>query len=371
MTGIFSGRGAGGALLMPALAIGPLMAGAAPPLGSGYSEPAPLLGTPAAAPQPAAGTPATVAAPDRAARSFEGGGEGGTGADDPMGVRMAAGGAPKDAAASNDAPLQCPPDRPNNLENMVCLSDAHWEIVQTSSGQWEIHAYPDGSYAFVPPPFYDPLVGAWSWNPATDACNPNIEVVLKQAALAGSQITRTISDTQLGYPQTDPIIAVHNPQKDGYGGVCTIDLFAFDAIWKLLGSSYEQIRELIEALRDFSLDDLFGAGCAIVNNLFGDLQNALLRDIRSGLPPSPFEQLARQIRIGFIAPLNTWSSLGLTLKPTTATLPDVSTAAPLLVTHLQDVGYVYLAELSDRRVMVLHIARDPLRPEDAVNPPPI
>jgi hypothetical protein len=262
------------------------------------------------------------------------------------------------------AVLECPPERPIRLDDTVCINQ---DILDAIDDGWSLYVDPDGTIRLEPPPFYDPIAGEWDWDSDDEPCNPNIDVTLKQAALAGSQITRKISDTQLGYPETDPIIAVKNPQKDGYGGVCTINLFIFDELWKRLGSSYEKIRDLIEALKDFSLDDLFGAGCAIINDVFGDLQRQLLEDITSGSPLTPFEQFIRQIRMGFVAPLNSFESVGLGVQPTQAVLDGVTTENPLLVTYVPGIGYLYMAEMEDSMLVVLGISPTPLHPDDAVS----
>ncbi|MCP5426561.1 MAG: hypothetical protein H6970_16060 [Gammaproteobacteria bacterium] len=337
---------------------------AAPPLATG--DFAPALGNTA----PARETPTvTPSAPIVASEDEQAGEE--PGLNDPAWAEMEAAyqalRASVDLQPLNDTePLNCPPEL-HNLDNMVCLTDAEWDVVVNSTGPWELQVNEDGAHVLIHPPVYDPFAAEWTWDDSTEPCNPNIDVVLKQAALAGSQMTRKISDTQLSYPQTDPIIAVNNPQTDGYGGVCTINIFVFQEIWKMIGESYEQIKDLIEALQNFSIDSLFGAGCSIIHSIFGDLQNQLLQDIENHSPLTQLEQLIAQLQIGFIAPLNTLTSLNLSLHISQATLPGVQTAEPLLVTYILEVGYVYFVQLSNNNLMVIRVNATPLVPEDGTS----
>jgi len=202
-------------------------------------------------------------------------------------------------------------------------------------------------------------------DPATQGCDPNIAVKLKEAALAGSQLTRAISDRQLNYSQTDPIEVVNNPRQDGAGGVCTIDIFAFD-LGRLLGSTYEQIRNLIDALSHLSVDALFGAGCQVVNTIFGDLQHQLLQDLVNPSPLTGFQQFLNTLRVGTIAPLTSFNRYGNGTRATTATVPGIVTTNPLQVSYVPGKGYVYGVDLGGGNVLVVTISQTPLVPADAV-----
>lgn len=267
----------------------------------------------------------------------------------------------------NDPPPQeplteCPPHTPHRISSTICVSQA---IIDQVNDGWQAAIDPTtGQIAWTPPPTYDPTTGQWgNYQAATQACDPNIDVTLKQAALAGSQMTRAISDRQLSYPEVDPLAAVNNPQKDGYGGVCTIDLFAFD-LGRLLGTTYDQIQQLINTLSHFSVDALFGAACNVVNTVFGDLQNQLLQDLQSSAPLTAFQQFVNALQMGYVAPLHSLVGYGLTVRPTAATLPGVTTLQPLQVTYVSGKGYVYLADLGGGNVVVLRISPTPLAPED-------
>ena len=180
--------------------------------------------------------------------------------------------------------------------------------------------------------------------------------------MAGSQLTRAISDRQMNYPRVDPIEAVNNPRKEGYGGVCTIDLFAFD-LGRLLGSTYEQIKNLIDTLSNLSVDHLFGAACRVVNTVFGNLQNQLLQELQTHSPLTPFQQFLNTLTVGYIAPLQSFLSYG--VRPTTATAPGIVTDHPLKVSYVPGKGYVYMADLGSGHLMVVDISQTPLAPGDA------
>lgn len=228
----------------------------------------------------------------------------------------------------------------------------------------------NGGITIVTPPGWDPVTGQFgSFDPATQPCDPKVEVKLKQAALAGSQVTRAISDKQLGYSQTDPIEAVNNPKKDGAGGVCTIDLFAFD-LGRLLGDTYAQIKNLIDILSNLSVDSLFGAACKVIHSIFGNLQNQLLQELQNHSPLTLFQQFVNQLRVGYVAPLVSWTSYGATVRPTTATVPDVSSLSPLHVSYVPGKGYVYLADVGSGNWLVVKISQTPLAPADAVTTTP-
>jgi hypothetical protein len=245
------------------------------------------------------------------------------------------------------------------------------EALDRINDGWQARVDPaTGQVTWTPPPSYDPVTGQWGhFSAATQACDPQIEVQLKQAALAGSQLTRAISDRQLAYAQTDPIEAVNNPRKDGAGGVCTIDLFAVD-LGRLLGSTDEQIKNLIDTLSHLSMDGLFGAACQVVNTVFGDLQNELLQEVQNSAPLTGFQQFVKALRVGYIAPLQSFLGYGLTVRPTVATIPGIVTAHPLQVSYVPGQGYLYLADFGSGNQLVLHISSTPLAPGDAVAPTP-
>ena len=83
------------------------------------------------------------------------------------------------------------------------------------------------------------------------------------------------------------------------------------------------------------------------------------------LMPPGYQRFVQALRVGFIAPLQSFVSLGLTPRSTTATVPGVATGSALWVVHLPEVGYVYLARLSDLSVIVVALSATPLAPGDA------
>lgn len=256
----------------------------------------------------------------------------------------------------------CPPEAPYLLGPKLCGDQTL--IDQINSG-WQITVDPKGNITLNPPPHYDPATQQWGrYDTATQACNPAIEVKLKQAALAGSQLTRAISDRQMNYPQVDPIEAVNNPRKEGYGGVCTIDLFAFD-LGRLLGSTYEQIKNLIDTLSNLSVDHLFGAACRVVNTVFGNLQNQLLQELQTHSPLTPVQQFVNTLTVGYVLPLQSLLSYGVTTRPTPATAPGILTVNPLKVSYVPEKGYVYMADFGSNNLLVVHISQTPLAPGDA------
>lgn len=261
--------------------------------------------------------------------------------------------------------VECTAESPIRLAPNVCVNQA---TVDAIDGGWNLTVNPDGAYAWTPPPTYDPVAGNWgTFDGASQTCDPNVQVKLRQAALAGSTLARAISDRQLGYSGTDPIEAVNNPKKDGAGGVCTIDLFAFD-LGRLLGSTYDQIKNLIDALSHFSVDSLFGAACKVVNTVFGDLQNRLLADLQTNSPLSPFQQFVDRITVGYVAPLASFTGNGLTPRPTTAGIPGLLTGNPLQVSYVPGKGYVYMADIGSGNLLVVKVSQTPLSPADAVAP---
>ena len=340
-----------------AVALTGVPAGATPPLGIRFTEPSEP--TAAGPPNPSVeAPPLTPAARGPAAAGSGVGREAGeTSGEDPP-----AGDSPTDPSW-----VECTAEAPVRLAPDVCVSQSAVDLIDAG---WRLTIDPDGTPRWTPPPTYDPTAGRWgSYDSARQSCDPNIDVQLKQAALAGSQITRAISDRQMSYPEVDPIAAVNNPQKDGYGGVCTIDLFAFDLV-RLLGSTYEQIKHLIDALSHLSADTLFGAACRVIDTLFGDLQQQLLQDLRSGRPSNPYQQFVNALRVGYLVPRPSFASYGLSLRASPTTLPGIVTSRPLQVAYVPDRGYVYLADFGSGNLLVLRISPTPLAPEDAVAPPP-
>lgn len=338
------------ALLAVVLTAAP--AGATPPLGIRFAEPA----GPAAAepPQPSVGAPQS--APATAGPGV------GRAAGEPSGDNPPGGDPPTDPSW-----VECTAEAPIRLAPDVCVSQGAVDLIDAG---WRLTVDPDGTPRWTPPPTYDPTAGRWGpYDPARQSCDPHIDVQLKQAALAGSQITRAISDRQMSYPEVDPIAAVNNPQKDGYGGVCTIDLFAFDLV-RLLGSTYEQIKNLIDALSRLSADTLFGAACRVIDTLFGNLQQQLLQELQSGRPSNPYQQFVNALRVGYLVPRHSFASYGLSVRDTQATLPGIVTSRPLQVVYVPGRGYVYLADFGSGNLLVLRISPTPLAPEDAVAPPP-
>lgn len=116
------------------------------------------------------------------------------------------------------------------------------------------------------------------------------------------------------------------------------------------------------------MDSLFGAACNVVNTIFGNLQNQLVQEVQSSAPLTAFQQFVSTLTTGYISPLSSFTSYGLTTQPTTATLPNVTTSDPLWVTYVTGKGYVYLANLGSGNALVLHISQTPLAPEDTVTP---
>jgi len=259
---------------------------------------------------------------------------------------------------------ECPTEAPYRLGPQLCADQT---LIDQINNGWQMTVDPDGQITMTPPPNDHPATGPWgSFDGATQPCDPNVQVKLKQAALAGSQLTRAISDRQLAYSQTDPIEAVNNPKRDGAGGVCTIDLFAFD-LGRLLGSTYDQIKNLIDTLSSFSVDSLFGAACPVVNSIFGNLQNQLLQELESNSPLTPFQQFVNSIQVGYVAPLASFAAHGAGVRSTTATIPGLVTGNPLQVTYVPGKGYVYLADLGGN-LLVVNISQTPLSSADAVTP---
>ena len=261
--------------------------------------------------------------------------------------------------------IECTAAAPIRLAPSVCVNQAAVDAINSG---WNVAIHPDGSWTLTPPPTYDPIAGRWgTFDGASQTCDPNIQVKLQQAALAGSQLARAISDRQLGYAQTDPIEAVNNPRRDGAGGVCTIDFFAFD-LGRLLGSTYEQIKNLIDALSEFSADSLFGAACQVVNTVFGNLQNQLLAELQTNSPLTPFQQFVNSLQVGYVAPVASFAAHGAGVRSTTATVPGLLTGSPLQVSYVPGKGYVYLADLGSGDLLVVNISQTPLSPADAVTP---
>ena len=267
------------------------------------------------------------------------------------------------ASGGGDPLTACPPETPYQLSPTLCVDQT---LIDQIEAGWQVNIDPAGHVTLIPPPAYDPDTGQWgNFDAATQGCDPNIEVKLKEAALAGSQLTRAISDRQMDYPQTDPIEIVNNPRQDGAGGVCTIDIFAFD-LGRLLGSTDEQIRNLIEALSHLSVDALFGAGCQVVNTIFGDLQNQWLQDGLSHSPLTGFQQFLNALRVGYIAPITSFNRYGNGTRATTATVSGMVTTNPLQVSYVPGKGYVYGVDLGGDNVLVVTISPTPLVPADAV-----
>lgn len=267
---------------------------------------------------------------------------------------------------SPDPIAACPPEAPIRIDATLCVNQATLEAIE-AGGQLSYDPA-TGEAIFTNPAPYDTINGGYAFNAATEACDPNLDVLLKEAAVAGSQATRGIVNRQMDYPDTDPLIAVKNPQRDGYGGACTVSLITFD-IRDLLGfdpaQTLEEIKKLIDAIASLDLNDLVGAACRVFNTILGDVQRQLLDDLRRNNPLTPYQRFVQALRIGFIAPLQSFLSLGLTPRSTTATVPGVATGSALWVVHLPEVGYVYLARLSDLSVIVVALSATPLAPGDA------
>ncbi|MDS4060089.1 MAG: hypothetical protein RKP73_16180 [Candidatus Contendobacter sp.] len=260
----------------------------------------------------------------------------------------------------------CPPEAPIRIDATLCVNQATLDTIE-AGGQLSYDPA-TGQAIFTNPAPYDALNGGYAYNAATEPCDPNLDVLLEEAAVAGSQATRGIVNRQMDYPDTDPLIAVKNPQRDGYGGACTVSLITFD-IRDLLGfdptQTLAEIKKLIDAIAALDIDDLVGAACQVFNTILGDVQRQLLADLHQINSLMPYQQLVQAMRIGFIAPLQSFLSLGLTPRATTATVPGVATGSALWVVHLPEVGYVYLARLSDLSVIVVALSATPLAPGDA------
>ncbi len=336
-----------------------LTVAAAPPLGYRTGPAARLMADPVggSTSAPSGGTPTSegTTAPT----------SGGTTAPTSGGTTAPTSGGTTSATDTQNDPdyVECTAEAPIRLASSVCVNQAAVDAIN-SGGHLAVN--PDGSWTLTPSPTYDPATGSWgTFNGASQTCDPNIQVKLQQAALAGSQLTRAISDQQLGYSQTDSIEAVNNPKKDGAGGVCTIDLFAFD-LGRLLGSTYEQIKNLIDTLSHLSADSLFGAACKVVNTVLGNLQNQLLAELQTNSPLSQFQQFVNSVQVGYIAPLASFVSYGSGVRSTTATVPGLVTGNPLQVSYVPGKGYVYMTDLGSGNWLVVKISQTPLSPADAV-----
>ena len=134
------------------------------------------------------------------------------------------------------------------------------------------------------------------------------------------------------------------------------------------GSTYEQIKALIDALSHLAVDGLFGAACNVVHSIFGDLQNSLLQDLQSGSPSTAFQQFVHALRVGYSVPLQSLTGYGSTVRPTVATRPGVVTTRPLQVAYVPGKGDLYLADFGSGHRLVLHLSPTPLAPGDAVAP---
>ena len=335
---------------------------AAPPLGGGVDggpvptspERAPVVRVPPRSSERPAAAPADSVYPiaeDRAAQHSEGGA---VRADEPA------------IGVSPDPIPECPPETPIRIDATLCVNQTTLDTIE--SGQQLRYDPATGEAIFTNPAPYDPISGGYAYNAATEACDPNLDVLLKEAAVAGSQATRGIVNRQMDYPDTDPLIAVKNPQRDGYGGACTVNLITFD-IRDLLGfdptQTLEEIHQLINAIASFDINDLFGAACQVFNTILGDLQQQLIHEIQQNNPLTPYQQFVQTLRLGFVTPLQSWVTWGLTPRPTTAIIPGVATGSSLVVVPVPDIGYVYLARLSDLSVMVVAVSATPLAPGDA------
>ena len=267
---------------------------------------------------------------------------------------------------SPESIAECPSEAPIRIDATLCVNQATLDAIE-AGGQLSYDPA-TGQAIFTNPAPYDAINGGYAFNAATEPCDPNLDVLLKEAAVAGSQATRSIVNRQMDYPDTDPLIAVKNPQRDGYGGACTVSLITFD-IRDLLGfdpaQTLEEIKKRIDAIASLDIDDLVGAACRVFNTILGDVQRQLLDDLRRNNPLTPYQRLIQALRIGFIAPLQSFHSLGLTPRATTATVPGVAAGSALWVVHLPEVGYVYLARLGDLSVMVVARSATPLAPGDA------
>ena len=336
---------------------------AAPPLGSGVGDgpvqvqpeaSSALPGSPASrwAPAPAATTgPATPWVAGDAAPDPDGGS---VRAEEPV------------IGVSPEPIAECPPEAPIRIDATLCVNQATLNAIE-AGGQLSYDPA-TGQAIFTNPAPYDPINGGYAFNAATEPCDPNLDVLLKEAAVAGSQATRGIVNRQMNYPDTDPLIAVKNPQRDGYGGACTVSLITFD-VRDLLGfdpaQTLEEIKKLIDAIAALDIDALVGAACQVFETILGDVQRQLLDDLRRNPSLTPYQRFVQALRVGFIAPLPSFLSLGLTPRTTTATVPGVATGSALWVVHLPEVGYVYLAQLGDRGMMVVARSATPLAPGDA------
>lgn len=336
---------------------------AAPPLGSGVGEwpvqvqpeaSSALPGSPASRWAPAAAA-TTVQAPPGAA---------GAAAPDPDGRSVRA--EEPVIGVSPDPVAECPPEAPIRIDATLCVNQATLDAIE-AGGQLSYDPA-TGQAIFTNPAPYDPINGGYAFNAATEPCDPNLDVLLKEAAVAGSQATRGIVNRQMNYPDTDPLVAVKNPQRDGYGGACTVSLITFD-VRDLLGfdpaQTLEEIKKLIDAIAALDLDALVGAACQVFETILGDVRRQLLDELRRNPSLTPYQRFVQALRVGFIAPLQSFRSLGLTPRATTATVPGVATGSALWVVHLPEVGYVYLAQLGDRGMMVVARSATPLAPGDA------
>lgn len=272
--------------------------------------------------------------------------------------------------ATTPEPLpECPPEAPIRIDSTVCINQAALDMLNNGG---TLSVDPDDGTAYYTPPEFDYFGGGYAFDPATEPCNPNVKVMLQEAAVAGSQVTRGMINTQLGYPQADPIIAVNNPQEDGYGGSCTVALFTFDFL-DILGTggdqdllqSLDDIVAIIDAIASFDPDSLFSAACDVFNSIFGEIQDHLISAGDDDSPTS-LQQFLAAIAPGFVAPLQSLLDVATSTSTTTATIQGVVTGSPLLVAFIPDLGYVYMAHLQNGLAMVLHISQMPLAPGDAV-----
>ena len=88
--------------------------------------------------------------------------------------------------------------------------------------------------------------------------------------------------------------------------------------------------------------------------------------IQDNNPLTPLQRFLNKLAPGFVIPLQTLLDVATSTRTTTATIPGIATGSPLLVSFIPDIGYVYMAQLTNGFGMIVHVSPTPLTPEDVV-----
>ena len=114
---------------------------------------------------------------------------------------------------------------------------------------------------------------------------------------------------------------------------------------RLLGSTYEQIRNLIDALSHLSVDALFGRGCQVVNTIFGDLQNPVAPGFAGFIAVDRVPTIPQRAAGGHYRAAHLVHPLRQRHAASTATVPGIVTTNLLQVSYVPGKGYVYGVDL--------------------------